>query len=265
MRKLVIVLGVAASLWAGCTTQAAEPTPTFAPVPTPTITPVPTATFTPTPAPNLDATETAGIAATIEAYRRKSFLPLTIIYATPRRPSPSLTSSGNQGPIRIVPSLDYVYYLVSGGTEEDFFDSARSNGLNYDAAPGDWVTTGLTKSDRSLETEYATDGDSCRLQSANIHLKFVVTLPRHSNLSSLSNLQLSRWQAFEGEVSVHEQRHVDIYTRGMEALKKTLESLLTNEFPDCDSAKSSIASAWELQARQTEQEQDAFHLSEGQP
>ena len=173
------------------------------------------------------------------------------------------TPPPNPPGIRLTYSLDTVYYPVTGTTTQEIFDSVKANGPDSELELQGRFTSGLTESDSSYRSEFVDHGDYCELQSAVANLDLVVTLPQHSAPSSLSDLQLGRWQDFADGVAVHEQHHVDIYIERIEAFKESLESF-PERFSDCDSLESTIASAWELEKVLTDREQEAFHESEEQ-
>lgn len=177
--------------------------------------------------------------------------------------TPSQNVSARQADIRLTISLDTVYYMVSGETTEEIFNSVEANGPDIGALTKGRIASGLTKVESSYKTEFSDYGTYCEFQSADINMRLVVTLPQHSTPQALGDLQLSRWNDFVEGVAIHEQKHVDIYNDGMEAFKKRLESF-PEKWPDCDSLDSSLALAWESERTLTEQEQDAFHLAEEQ-
>ena len=178
-------------------------------------------------------------------------------------PETRTSSQTNPPSVRLILSLDTVYYPVTGTTTQDIFDSVERNGPEVDEVSQGHFASGLTESESSYQIEFLDRGESCELQSAVINLSLVVTLPQHSSTSSLSNLQLGRWQDFAEGVAVHEQNHVDIHIDRIEAFKKRLESL-SEKFSDCDSLESSAASAQGVERSLNDREQEAFHESEEQ-
>ena len=113
--------------------------------------------------------------------------------------------------VRLTTSRDTVYYLVTGATTQEIFDSLEANGPDTGQELGERFTSGLAEAESSYQIELLDDGESCEVQSVAINLKLVVTLPQHSNPSSLSNLQLRRWRQYVRQVATHEQHHVDIH------------------------------------------------------
>ena len=232
MWRLVMVVVVSGVLWAGCT-QPVEPTPDLqqAVVATPTPTPKPTRSAVPTRTPV------------------PTWTPIPSTH-TPVPPS-----------VRLTHSLNTVYYPITGTTTRDIFDSVEANGPDLGQVLEGRFTSGLTESESSYEIEFLNHGESCELQSVVISLDLVVTLPEHSDPSSLSGLQLRRWQDFAEGVAVHEQTHVDIFIEGTEAFKNGVEHL-PERFSDCDALKASVSPIWELESIVTDQKQERFHESE---
>jgi len=165
----------------------------------------------------------------------------------------------SQADIRLSISLDTVYYAVGGETTEEIFNSVSANGPDIEGE----LVSGLTEAESSYNCEFLDHITYCELQSVDIELRLIVTLPRHSTPQALSDLQLSRWQDFVDRVAVHEQKHVDIYKDGMETLKNKFETY-SEEFLDCNSLESSLSSAWKSEMTLIGQEQNAFHLEEEQ-
>ena len=252
------------------TTPPATPSPIATPrsTRTPTIT-VPTApvlTAVPSPSPGLTAapslTSTQPLAAASGALGSSA----SIANATPASDAAaSETSTGDSTKVdvRLVQSLDTVYYSVAGTTTQDIFDSVETNGPDSNAQKEGHITSGLTRSSASYRYQSIDHGESCELRDVEIELDLVVTLPRHSGLGTLSTPQLARWQEFAEEVRVHEQTHVDLYVQGIEAFEKRVKDQ-PREVSSCDVLESSIASAWEDEDALTGRKQEAFHQSEEQ-
>lgn len=187
--------------------------------------------------------------------------------STPSAPEPAPTPAANlpehRSDIRLTISRDTVYYLVSGETTKEIFDSVEANGPDYGVVTKGRFASGLTEVEPSYKWEFLDYATYCELKSVDINVRLVVTLPKHTTPQALSDLQLSRWKDFADGVAVHEQNHVDIYIDRIEAFKKELESF-PEKFLDCDSLESSLVLAWESEWILAEQEQDAFHLTEEQ-
>ena len=209
----------------------------------PTATPSPTPTTTLTPA--IEATPTS-------------------MATPPRTPEPTWTPTPTPLPtpsVQLKQTLDTVYYLVTGTTTKAIFDSIERNGPDLVEA-GPWhFASGQTESNASLESQGLDYGEFCVLQSAEINLDLIVTLPQHSNPSSLSNLLIKRWQAFAEGVAAHEQTHVDIYIERIESLLARLEDF-SERFSDCDSLEAQLHSIQDEERLVIDRQQEAFHESE---
>ena len=207
--------------------------------------PAPTPTATPSPVPTPTATSRP----------IRTVVPRRVSTPAPT-PPPAV--------IRLTTSWDTVYYAVDGRTTTEIFDSLEANGPTSGLETSERFTAGLTEADQSFEYVLSSGFLRCELESANINLSMVVTLPRHANRSGLSPDLLSRWLAFKDNVEAHEQRHVDIYNNSMEEFERGLAGDYSRRFSDCDSLTSRLTADWELQQDLVGQEQDAFHVSEEQ-
>ena len=197
----------------------------------------------------------ATIAARFETLALPTATPVPAPEPTPQPPDPPAISFTH--------TLNTVYYTVSGRTTDEIFGSVESNGPDFQGVSQGQFTSGLTQSAPSYESTFLDGRDSCALQSVMINVDLVVTLPRHSNTSSLPNLQLTRWQNFVDRVAEHEQRHVDIYVETIEGFKNTVEDL-PQTFSDCNALEARLASIWERQLALDDEQQNAFHESEEQ-
>lgn len=184
-------------------------------------------------------------------------------------PAPTATSAvESSGPvpnpfrIRLTTSVDTVYYVVDGTTTTEIFDSLEANGPSSRSETAGQFTAGLADTRLSLNyVESRGVFGRCEIESAEIVLSTVVTLPRHSNPSALIIPGLlGRWQAFKDDVTVHERRHVDISISRMEAFKHKLATDYSGRFVDCEA----MSSRWNLALELENQEQDQFHLTEEQ-
>ena len=184
-------------------------------------------------------------------------------------PAPTATSaveiSGpvpNLSRIRLTTSVDTVYYVVDGTTTTEIFDSLEANGPSSGPETAGQFTAGLANTRLSLNTvESRGVFGRCEIESAEIVVSTVVTLPRHSNPSALIIPDLlGRWQAFKDDVTVHERRHVDISISRREAFKHKLATDYSGRFVDCEA----LSSRWNLALELENQEQDEFHLTEEQ-
>ena len=175
----------------------------------------------------------------------------------------TVSASATNVDVRLVQSLDMVYYPVTGTSTRDMFDSVEANGPDFGTEIQGRITSGLTETSYSYGAKFIDGGESCGLQEVEVLLGLVVTLPQHSDLDSLSILQRGRWHEFAEGVRVHEQTHVDIYVEGARAFEERVKGL-SLESRSCDALESSLTSAWEAEEELTDQKQEAFHQFEAQ-
>ena len=154
-----------------------------------------------------------------------------------------------------------MYYAIRGRTTIEIFDSLAANGPSTGSETSERFAAGLTDAERSFKHVVRRRDSDCEIESADINLSMVVTLPRHSNPQALTPDLLGRWRAFEDNVAAHEQRHVDIYISRMETFEHKLASNYSRGFSDCDSLTSRLTADWGLEQDLVEQEQDAFHVA----
>ena len=137
----------------------------------------------------------------------------------------------------------------------------KVNGPDFVQEQAGHFTAGLTEAQQSYDSNFTDWGSYCELDSANIRLNLVVTLPEHPQLAVLSGEMLSRWREYASRVAAHEQTHVDIHIQRIEAFKHKLEQL-PPQFASCEALTSAIQKAWEAEDLLNEQDQDAFHRAE---
>jgi len=165
--------------------------------------------------------------------------------------------------VRLIQSLETVYYRVQGLTTEEIFHSVEAQGPELEGLGEGKFASGLTEDQSSFKWEFLSYDAHCDLDFVEISINLVVTLPEHLEAHRLSAEQAVRWQAFAEEVAVHEQQHVDIHLERMASFKSTLETFPTR-FTDCKTLSSRIELAWEVERALDEQQQEAFHQSEEQ-
>jgi chromosome segregation ATPase len=82
-------------------------------------------------------------------------------------------------------------------------------------------------------------------------------LPRHEAPEVLPADLRNRWERLVARVAAHEQRHVDIYLEGANAMKARLEALRTAV--SCAALEKAIDAAWRAQQADIERAQTEFH------
>ena len=151
-----------------------------------------------------------------------------------------------------------MYYAVVGTTTRDIFDPVDSNGPEHDEESDGRFTSGLTEADPSYQYHFLDDGRTCKIDGGVISLDLVITLPQHADPSSLSNLQLSRWQDFARRVELHEDQHASIHLDRADSFKRRVEKI-SQTYPDCDALKDTIATIWNEERLLDDQQQESFH------
>jgi predicted secreted Zn-dependent protease len=102
--------------------------------------------------------------------------------------------------------------------------------------------------------------NDCRLASADITLRFVVTLPEHASPESLSEEQFTRWQTAAKRVALHEQTHVDIHIENAHALERKLTTVALGNFASCESLGEPLDHEYDFSRENDTREQDIFRI-----
>lgn len=150
------------------------------------------------------------------------------------------------------------YYAIRGMTRDAIFDDIEKNGL-FDMNAGRAV--GLTAAEWSIDWKAVERHPALCSLSMTITLNLVVTLPRHDQLSDLSQDVTTKWQRFAARVAGHEQRHVDIYLDGAKRMKTRMEAILTKT-SSCSELETMIRSISASQKADTEKAQNEFHAED---
>jgi predicted secreted Zn-dependent protease len=161
-------------------------------------------------------------------------------------------------PAGIETSVSTAYYPVRGTTTAAMFAAIDTNGPVETSGQR---AAGMTSADWKL-----TSGDvdvravPCVFPSLTIILHIVVTLPRHETPDELPAELRDRWERFVARVAAHEQRHVDIYLEGANAMKSRLEA--TRTAVSCTDVEKAIDGAWRAQQADIERAQAEFHTAD---
>jgi predicted secreted Zn-dependent protease len=146
-------------------------------------------------------------------------------------------------PAVVETSVSTTYYPVRGTTTSSIFAAIDANGL---AEKSGQRAVGVTSAEWQL-----TSGDvdvrvvPCVFPSLTVRLHLVVALPRHEAPEALPADLRDHWERFVGRVAAHEQRHVDIYLEGANAMKTRLEA--TRTAVSCADLEKAIDAAWQAQ------------------
>jgi predicted secreted Zn-dependent protease len=175
-----------------------------------------------------------------------------------------LTACSGQSPapprqsVVVETSVSTTYYPVRGATTAAIFAAIDANGLVETSGQR---AVGMTSAEWKL-----TSGDvdiravPCVFPSLTVRLRLVVTLPRHEAPHDLPADVRDRWERFAARVAAHEQRHVDIYLEGANAMKVRLEGART--IVSCADLEKGIDAAWRAQQADIERAQADFHVAD---
>ena len=161
-------------------------------------------------------------------------------------------------PVVVETSVSTHYYSVRGTTTPTIFAAIDANGLMETSGQR---ALGLTSSQWKL-----TSGDvnaratPCVFPSLTVTLQLVVTLPRHETPDELPADMRDRWERLVARVAAHEQRHVDIYLQGAQAMKTRFEA--TRTAVSCADLEKAIDAAWRAQQADIERAQAEFHTED---
>jgi predicted secreted Zn-dependent protease len=161
-------------------------------------------------------------------------------------------------PALVETSVSTTYYPVRGTTTSAIFAAIDANGL---AEKSGQRAVGVTSAEWKL-----TSGDvdprivPCVFPSLTVRLHLVVTLPRHEAPEALPADLRDHWERFVGRVAAHEQRHVDIYLEGANAMKTRLEA--TRTAVSCADLEKAIDAAWRAGQAHIERAQAEFHAAD---
>jgi predicted secreted Zn-dependent protease len=149
------------------------------------------------------------------------------------------------------------YYDVQGLTTEDIFHFIEGNGPTLeDGARG----SGITSVVWAYDWTGSQDGGGCKIDSMTVRADIAVLLPRHANEAALPPGLRDNWEKYETGVTIHEQRHVDIYLDGADDIKAVMSEIGRQK--DCQVLDSRVASAWSEEQTRINGLQQAFHREE---
>jgi len=161
-------------------------------------------------------------------------------------------------PAVVETSVSTRHYPVLGTTTAAIFAAIDANGPVETSGQR---AVGMTSAEWNL-----TSGDvdvravPCVFPSLTITLHLVVMLPRHEAPEVLPADLRDRWERFVARVAAHEQRHVDIYLDGANAMKTRLEALRTAV--SCAALEKAIDAAWRAQQADIARAQTEFHAAD---
>jgi len=161
-------------------------------------------------------------------------------------------------PVAIETSVSTRYYSVRGTTTPAIFAAIDANGLVETSGQR---ALGLTSADWKLGSgDVDARAVPCVFPSLTVTLQLVVMLPRHETPNELPADLREQWERFVARVAAHEQRHVDIYLEGANAMKTRLEATRTTA--SCAALEKAIDAAWRAAQADIERAQAQFHAED---
>jgi predicted secreted Zn-dependent protease len=187
------------------------------------------------------------------------FLPLPVFLLVVLWGCASPLTAPPQQRVILKTSASTQYYSVRGTATGAIFDDIERNNL-FDNK-GDRAV-GLTSAEWRMDwIGIGTHAAFCSPPPMTITVKLMVTLPQHDHVNDLSEDIRTHWQRFAARVAAHEQRHVDIYLDGANAMKTRMETTLT-KWSSCAELETSIRSLWADEQAEIESAQDRFHAED---
>lgn len=163
--------------------------------------------------------------------------------------------------VKFSQSLETVHYSVTGQSTQDIFASLEANGPKVDDLVDDRFAAGLTELQSGYSYRFADSGSACTLQTVDIDISLVVTLPQHSAPELLSQIQLANWREYVQSIADHEQEHVDIHVEIFESLQETIQGAPVT-YSNCDAVQFYLESTWDNGKDLDARRQQGFHDSE---
>ncbi len=149
------------------------------------------------------------------------------------------------------------YYPVFGKSAEEIFaymeaygpvddKGARASGVTHYKSRLDWRTSG--------------DSSACTIGSMTIYVDLEIVLPVLDGLAQLPADLQANWRRFADGVAAHEQRHIDIYTAGANAVRSRMLALEPSA--GCSALATNVNNVWTLEQKNTDDAQEKFHRDE---
>ncbi|WP_419911252.1 DUF922 domain-containing protein [Hoeflea sp.] len=150
--------------------------------------------------------------------------------------------------------LTTVYYTVPGTTTEQINQQIARRG------PQNGHAIGTTETRMTPKVKTVRDGDSCRIESAEIDLDLLVTLPEWSELDRADGRTRSAFEALSKHVEWHEQQHVNISKKHKTLIENGLVAITPQ--PTCRQLMTMARAKFRAMFEAHNQEQRAFDISE---
>jgi predicted secreted Zn-dependent protease/uncharacterized protein YukE len=172
-------------------------------------------------------------------------------------PTPLATVAPAADRIKVAATTGRQYYTVYGSNSDELLSYVE----NYGPVDDKGVRgTGVTLYKTSLNWDSNRDPRACAIATMTIQVDLQVVLPILDSKTSLDVALGSYWVKFAAGVAAHEQRHVDIYLQGADAIREKM--LAIQPTLGCTALESAVNDVWSSQHTLTDQEQERFHAAE---
>jgi predicted secreted Zn-dependent protease len=121
----------------------------------------------------------------------------------------------------------YNYYMISGATAVDVFNSLSRRGPVVNGVSTYAFTTVPKQSGAAVQT-----GQSCRMQNFDFRSEFVINLPKLENDAALFGPSRKNWRSFVSFLKRHEEVHRSIALNCGRQLQQDVAGIRA---PDCGS------------------------------
>ncbi len=172
-------------------------------------------------------------------------------------PPPATAVAPAADRIKVAATTAKQYYTVYGSTSDELLSYVENYGPIDDKGVRG---TGVTLYTTNLTWDSNRDPRACAIATMTIQVDLKVVLPTLDSRTSLDAVLGSYWAKFAAGVATHEQRHVDIYLQGADAIRQKM--LAIQPTLGCTALESAVNDVWSTQHMLTDQEQDRFHAAE---
>ncbi|MCY6380056.1 DUF922 domain-containing protein [Hoeflea prorocentri] len=150
--------------------------------------------------------------------------------------------------------LTTVYYKVPGTTVEQINEQIARRG------PQNGHAIGTTETKMTPKVKTVREGDTCRIESADIDLDLLVTLPEWSELNRADGRTRSAFEALSRHVVWHEQQHVEISKKHSRLIEEALVAIPPQK--TCRQLMTKARMTFRTMFEQHNNEQRAFDAAE---
>jgi len=183
--------------------------------------------------------------------RREVVVPLLLFFSVVLSGCASMLPAPPQVTVRLATNTATAYYSVRATTTDKIFEEIKASGLREENGR---FAAGLASAKSEIRWTARETGALCTPQSVTIALDIVVTLPRHEHANDLTQDLRERWEHFSASVVQHEQGHVDIFVKGANAAKASIDAVL-KKWVSCADLERTLRRLWEIHEAETEKAQ----------